>query len=116
LRDNGFCNAVVDACFEVLLATKFFWHRETINRAFDALPQGSPFLSLMAHEVAYAMQATYVTKHIDSWRPESLKLAVTISLQGRALKAREMHPAVRNKCTFHIHECDSEDDSTPESE
>jgi hypothetical protein len=103
LRDNGFCNALVDAWFDVLYNHSTHMSSVTINDAFEGLPETSKFRLLMVHYVAYGWTPQAMVQRIDKWHPDLLKGIVVATSLERSTALRHKTPWARGNCYYHIH-------------
>jgi hypothetical protein len=107
LRDNGFCNALIDAWFEVRYNMDGRVMSSTqVNTVFENLPETSKLRKLVAHDLAYSAAPKIFQHCLDDYHPEVWKAVARVSVResvheiGRELKS----PQARPRCSYHIHE------------
>jgi hypothetical protein len=103
LRDDVFCNALIDAWFDLRSQEEITMEVETINTIFDRLPERSKLRLLVAHEAAYGISKDAFKEALPYCHPQLCKLIAETAVLEDHLPREKKKPEARPRCMYHLH-------------
>jgi hypothetical protein len=105
IKDNHFCNALVDSYFDLLTETKTLFDAKNVNRIFEGLPAASKLRLLVTHGLAFDTKPAEMVPTLQFYSPEVWRaLAETLVTQDYTTPTQCKRPQARRKCFYHVHE------------